>query len=109
VRAANREARACSRSTGFAAGSVGGEVGTIEAKLTPLNLEGHNAQANAVQASGVRVLVRCFGPVVALETRLLSARRVQFIAEHAQAIRKIEHDSNRVVPAAEAKYGVTFR
>jgi hypothetical protein len=47
--------------------------------------------------------------VVALESRALSARRAQFIAEHAKAIREIEHDENRVIPAAEAKYGVTFR
>ncbi|MGO9902369.1 MAG: hypothetical protein ACLP0J_22380 [Solirubrobacteraceae bacterium] len=108
VRFLNRRAHACSRSTGFAAVSVGSEVETIEAKLTRLNLEGDTAQANAIQQRGARVLVRCFGPVVALESRLLAAYRVRFIAAHTQAIRQIEHDANVAVRAAEAKYGVTF-
>jgi hypothetical protein len=108
VHAANRRASACSRSTGFAAGSVGGEVSAIEAKLPRLILTGHGAQASAVQASGVRVLVRCFGPVVALEDRLLAALRIQFVAAHAEAVRQIEHEAELVIPAAEARYGVRF-
>jgi hypothetical protein len=108
VRAANRRARACSRSTAFSAGSVGGEVSTIEAKIPRLILAGHRAQASAVQASGARVLLRCFGPVVALEDRLLAALRIQFVAEHAQAIHQIEREAELVITGAEARYGIRF-
>jgi len=106
IRAANRRAASCSRATPFPASTVGNEIETIEAKLTPLNLRGQNAQAKATNASGVRVLIKCFGTVETLRDRLMAAQRVRFLAQHAQAIRQIEHQVNRVVGADEAKYGV---
>lgn len=106
VRAANRRAAACSASTPFPAGTVGQEIEAVEAKLTPLNIGGHNARARSVNASGVRVLVRCFGAVEALRNRLMAAQRVEFLARHARAIRKVEDRFNRGVAADEAKYGV---
>ena len=106
VRAANRRAASCSRSTPFPASTVGSEIDTIEAKLTPLDIRGDSAQAQAVNAHGVRVLIRCFGSVEALRDRLMTAQRVRFVAQHAQAIRQIENQVNRGVAADEAKYGV---
>ncbi len=106
VRAANRRAAACSASTPFPAGTVGQEIEAVEAKLTPLYIRGHNAQARALNASGVRVLVRCFGAVEALRNQLMAAERVGFLASHARAIRKLERQASRGVAADEAKYGV---
>ncbi|MFZ1993926.1 MAG: hypothetical protein WAU75_07445 [Solirubrobacteraceae bacterium] len=106
IRASNRRAASCSRATRFPASTVGGEIETIEAMLTPLNIRGQTAQAKATNASGVRVLIKCFGPVETLRDRLMAAQRVRFLAQHAQAIRQIENQVNRVVAADEAKYGV---
>lgn len=106
VRAANRRAAACSRQTAFPAQTVGGEIETIETKLTPLNLKGHNAQARAVNANGVRVLIKCFGAVVTLRDRLLAAQRTRFLAQHAHAIQQLKNQANRLVTADEAKYGI---
>jgi hypothetical protein len=106
IRAANRRAASCSRGTPFPASTVGGEEDKIEAKLTPLIIRGRNAQAKATNASGVRVLIRCFGAVEALRNRLMAAQRVRFLAQHAQTIRQLENLVNRIVAADEAKYGV---
>jgi hypothetical protein len=106
IRAANRRAASCSRATPFPASTVGSEIETIEAKLTPLNIRGQNAQANATNANGVQVLTKCFGTVETLRDRLMATQRVRFLAQHAQAIRQIENQVNRVVAADEAKYGV---
>ena len=106
IRAANRHAASCSRATPFPASSVGREIDTIEAKLTPLYLKGEDAQAKATNASGVQVLIRCFGAVEALRNRLMAAQRVRFLAQHAQTIRQLENAVNRIVAADEAKYGV---
>lgn len=106
VRAANRRGAACSHQTPFPAQSTGSEISNIEAKLTPLNIKGHNAQAKAVNANGVRVLVKCFGAVVALSDRLTAARRVRFLAQHAHAIQQLKAQADRVVAADEAKYAI---
>lgn len=106
VRAANRRGAACSRHTAFPAQTVGGEITTIETKLTPLNLKGHDAQAKAVNANGVRVLIKCFGPVVTLRDRLLAAQRARYLAQHAHTIQQLKDHVNRVVAADEAKYGI---
>ena len=106
VHAANRRAAACSHKTSFPASTTGGEIEAIEAKLTPLNIRGQDAQAKAVNASGVRVLVKCFGAVVSLRDRLLAAQRVKFFAAHAHPIGQITDQVNRVVAADEAKYGI---
>ncbi|MHB1571826.1 MAG: hypothetical protein ACYC0H_21840, partial [Solirubrobacteraceae bacterium] len=106
VRAANRRATACSQRTSFPASTPGREIEAIEAKLTPLNLRGQDAQATAVNASGVRVLVRCFGTVIELRDRLLAAQRVRFFAAHAHAIAQIEDQVNRVVAGDQARYGI---
>jgi hypothetical protein len=78
----------------------------IEAKLTPLNIRGQNAQAKVTNANGVQVLIKCFGTVETPRDRLMAAQRVQFMAQHAQAIRQIENQVNRVVTADEAKFGI---
>jgi hypothetical protein len=106
IRAANRRAAWCSRATPFPASSVGREIDTIEAKLTPLYLKGKDAHAKATNASGVQVLIRCFGAVEALRNRLMAAQRVRFLAQHAQTIGQLETRVNRIVAADEAKYGV---
>jgi hypothetical protein len=106
IRAANRRAASCSRSTPFPASTVSGEIETIEAKLMPLNIRGQNAQAKATNASGVRVLIKCFGPVETLRDRVMAAQRIRFLAAHTQAIRQIETQVNRGVTADEAKYDV---
>jgi hypothetical protein len=108
VRATNRHAAACSSTTAFPAKTMSSEIETIEGKLTPLYIKGHNAQAKAVNARGVRMLIKCFGAVEVLRNRLMAARRVRFLAQHAQTIRQIENQVNRVVAADEAKYGVKF-
>jgi hypothetical protein len=106
IRSANGRAASCSRATPFPASTVGNEIETIEAKLTPLNIRGQSAQAKATNANGVQVLIKCFGTVETLRDRLMAAQRVQFVAQHAHAIRQIENQVNRVVAADEAKYGV---
>jgi hypothetical protein len=106
IRAANRRAASCSRTTPFPASTVGSEIDTIEAKLTPLNTSGQNARASATNARGVHVLIKCFGTVETLRDRLMAAQRVRFLAEHTQAIRQLENQVNRVVAADEAKYSI---
>ncbi len=108
VRAANRRGSQCSRSTPFPASGVQGEIEAIEAKLTRPNLAGQYAQADAIQARGVGVLVRCFGTDIALRSRLTAAARASFFAAHAQAIQRIEAQANRAIPVLEAKYKIRF-
>ncbi|HWE11949.1 MAG TPA: hypothetical protein VG365_00480 [Solirubrobacteraceae bacterium] len=108
IRSLNRRAQACSRATGFAADSPGSEAEAIESKVMPANLHGHAGQANVIQASGARVLIRCFGAIITRETRLLTARRVQFVAAHADVIHEAEHETSLAIHAAAAKYGITF-
>jgi hypothetical protein len=65
----------CSQRTPFPAKTVGGEQEAIETKLMPLFLKGHNTQAQAVNAEGARVLVRCFRTTETLRDRLLAQQQ----------------------------------
>jgi hypothetical protein len=108
VRAANRQGSQCSRSTPFPASGVEGEIGAIEAKLTRPNLAGQYAKADAIQARGARVLIRCFGADIALRSRLAAVARGHFLAAHAQGIQQLEAQANRAIPVLETKYKIRF-
>lgn len=108
VRAANRQGSQCSRSTPFPANGVQGEIEAIEAMLTRPNLAGQDATADAIQVRGARVLIRCFGADIALQSRLTAVARGHFLAEHTQTIQQIEAQANRAIPALETKYTIRF-
>jgi hypothetical protein len=97
VQVANAKASACSDKTSFPATSVENEVAAISAKLPRLVESGQEAKANAVQGAGVRVLVKCFGPSIALVSKLLTARRQQFFENNAQAIRAVQAGTDKAV------------
>lgn len=102
----NRTATACAAHSPFAADSVPNEVQAIEGRLTPLLISGRVAQAKMLQAQGVRVLAKCFGPEEELIGRLMAGQRDAFLAQNAQAISQIESATNRVVQVEAASYGV---
>jgi len=107
VRAANKKAQRCSQGTGFSASSVENEISAIEGKSTPLNIKGERAQVLASEAKGVHVLVRCFGPVISLTTRVLTARRAAFFDQNAPGISHLQDEINGTVARIEKRYGLT--
>jgi hypothetical protein len=95
VRKANQRATACAAGTPFAATSVEDEMSRIASEVNPLMVRLKQRAARATERAGARVLIRCFGPEIALTTRLLSARRAVFFSENAQAIDQIEAEASR--------------
>lgn len=108
MRSATRQGAACSRKTEFPAANATQEIGNIEAKLTPLNIRGKRAKADALNASGARVLVTCFGPVEALRGRLLAAQRANQLTRQADQITQLETQVNREISIDEARYHLQF-
>ena len=76
--------------------------------MPALLLHGRVKQANQVQTSGMRVLVRCFGPEESLISRLLTGARGPFVAATAQTLHMIENETITGVHAAESKYRAPF-
>lgn len=108
MRSATRQGAACSRKTEFPAANATQDIGNIEAKLTPLNIRGKRAEADALNARGARVLVTCFGPVEALRGRLLAAQRANQLARQADQITQLKTQANREISTDEARYHLQF-
>ena len=108
VLAAERTAARCSAATPFAARSISDGYDAVRQRVLPLVLRHEMARASAVQVAGAGVFVRCFGPAVAQQDRLLSIRRDAFFAQHADAIRAAEAATSGEVALASARYGLVF-
>jgi hypothetical protein len=109
VQAAMKTGATCASQTAFPAATASQEIERVEGKLTPLNLKGETAKANAINAGGARVLVKCFSHPEAVQTKLLAAKRRQVIQSHSAEIKRIEQQVDRQVKADQTRYGLKFQ
>ena len=109
VQAAMRAGARCSQGTGFPATTAQRETANVEGRITPLQLQGENAKAAAINKQGARVLVRCFGHAEMVQQALLTQRRRAVVAAHAAKIRSISQLIARRVSSLEQASGITFQ
>lgn len=109
VRAAMRKGATCASKTAFPAATASQEIERVAAKLTPLNTKGQIAKANATNARGAEVLVKCFSHAEATQTSLLAVKRRQVIRSHSAEIKRIEQQVDRHVAADQTRYDLQFK